>query len=146
LQRHRWSISLGVCIAGLDTCRLFGGTLNTKFSEYTVLGEVQALGFAIQCVQDLISTLDINLIKSIAVFSDADHIQQLLNSNAQRIHQPISSAVQSLNRYVNQVSEAYPSVRVHINFLGNKAQRKNIYYKAAHKVARTVAQVSVTTV
>jgi len=42
---------LGVCIAGLSTFRLFGKSVSTKFPQHTVLGEVQALEFAIQCVQ-----------------------------------------------------------------------------------------------
>jgi len=114
---------LGVCIAGLHTCRLFASTLKTEFPQYTVLGEIHALEFAIQCVQDFMSTSERDAIKSITVFSDADHILRLLNSNTQRMHPPVSGAVRLLNRHIGQFSAIYPSVRVHKTFPGNTAQR-----------------------
>jgi len=64
---------LGVCIAGLNTCRLFGTTCNTKFPEHTVLGEIRAMEFAIQCVKQFIKASQYDAIKSIAVLLETSH-------------------------------------------------------------------------
>lgn len=45
---------IGICIAGDGACRLFGKTLNTQYPELTVLGELKALTFAIECAQEFI--------------------------------------------------------------------------------------------
>jgi hypothetical protein len=47
-------LHLGVCIAGIRTCRLFGSSVDTKFPQHTVAGEIQTLEFAIHCVERFI--------------------------------------------------------------------------------------------
>jgi hypothetical protein len=132
----------GVCIAGIHTCRLYGTTLTTKFPEYSVLGEIQSIEFAIQCLERCIGASECDAVKPVAVFSDVEDIQRLLNFKTQRMHQPILEAVLQLNRSIKRFSDAYPAIRLRINFLGNAAQRVNIYYQAAHKVARNAARAN----
>jgi hypothetical protein len=135
----------GVCIAGLQTCKLFGCSNNTRSPQHTVLGEIRALEFTIQCVERTISTSECDAIKSIAVFSDVADIHRLLHSDAQRLHPPVLDASRRLNQQMTRFSETYPGIRLRIYFLGNCAQRSNLYYRTAHKVARIAARTDART-
>jgi hypothetical protein len=133
---------LGVCIVGLSACRLYGTSTSTKFPEHNVLGEILSIAFAIQCLEPCIDVSECDAVKSVAIFSDVKDIQRILNCKTQRLHQPILRAVLQLNHSIKRFSHTHPTIRLRINFLGNAAQQKNIYYQAAHKVARNVARAN----
>lgn len=85
-----------VCIVGLGVCRLYGASLVTQYPQYTVLGELHALRFAIGCTRDFLTANGMVNIHSVCVFSDVDHIEHLLRSNSMRAHESIRKSVRRL--------------------------------------------------
>lgn len=89
---------LGVCIVGLGTCHLYGASLVTQYPQYTILGELYALRFAIDCTRDFVVTNDMGHVNAVCVFGDVDHIKQLLRTNSIRAHESIRKSVRRLRR------------------------------------------------
>lgn len=114
----------------------------TRRPEHTVLGEIQALEYAIRCVDQFTATSDSEALRSVTMYSDVEHIQRLLESKPHKLRPPVSKGVQDVKKRMKQFCGTHSDVRLHIYFLGNTAQRTNLYYKAAHKVARILSWAS----
>jgi hypothetical protein len=130
---------LGICIVGLGTCRLYGSSIVTQFPQYTVLGELHALRFAIDCVREFLGSNGVNTeLQSIYVFTDVDHIERLLGTNSQRAHKSIRKSVRRLRRSIKRFNKQSTELTLGVCYVG-KPNERNLYYRSAHQVARHVA-------
>jgi hypothetical protein len=129
---------LGVCIVGLGVCRLYGASLVTQYPQYTILGELHALRFAIACTRDFVVTNDMGNVNSVCVFSDVDHIEQLLRTNSVRAHESIRKSVSRLRKTLKRFNKHNPGLTITVRYMGNPKQR-NLYYRVAHRAARRMA-------
>ncbi|SDW63607.1 hypothetical protein SAMN04489725_1102 [Alicyclobacillus hesperidum] len=132
---------LGVCIVGVGTCRLYGASIITQFPQYTVLGEIHALRFAIGCVRDFLAAGGADKeIQSICVFSDVDHIEHLLRVNSKRAHESIRKSIRRLRRTVKHFNKQFTQYTLSVHYVGNPNKR-NLYYRSAHRTARRIAGI-----
>lgn len=131
---------LGVCIVGLGVCRLYGASLVTQYPQYTILGELHALRFAIACTRDFVVTNDMSNVNCVCMFSDVDHIEQLLCTNSIRVHESIRKSVRRLRRTLKRFNRHNPGLTMTVRYVGNPEERI-LYYRGAHRVARRMAGV-----
>jgi hypothetical protein len=132
---------LGVCIVGLGTCRLYASSVCTQFPQYTVLGELHALRFAIGCVRDfLVSGGAETDLHSVCVLSDVDHIEHLLSANSRRAHESIRSSVRRVRRLMKLFNKQSTRLTLSVCYVG-KPDERNLYYRSAHVVARRVSGI-----
>lgn len=129
---------LGVCIVGLGVCRLYGASLVTQYPQYTILGELHALRFAIACTRDFVVTHYMDHVNSVCVFSDVDHIESLLRTNSIRAHKSIRNSVRRLRRTLKRFIKHNQGLTMTIRYVGNPKQR-NLCYRVAHRAARRMA-------
>jgi hypothetical protein len=132
---------LGVSIVGLGTCRLYATSVSTQFPQYTILGELHAIRFSIGCLRDFLTaygkTKDVH---SMYVFSDVDHIEQLLRTNSRRAHQSIRDSVRRLRRTIKRLNNQFSGLTANVLYIGTPAER-NLYYRSAHRAARQRAGI-----
>lgn len=134
--------NLGVCIVGLGTCHLYGTTRDTKHPQHTVLGEIHAVRYAIQCSQDFLNTVGNGVeLHSIRIFTDVDHIEGLLHVNTARLNKPIRRAVQRLRRSMKRFGTEYTHAKLNVSYLEKTPVTRNLHYKCAHKTAKKVAGI-----
>jgi len=132
---------VGICIVGLNTCRLYGTSVGTQVPQYTILGELYALRFAIGCVRDFLSVNAAGReIQSIYIYSDVDHIEQLLRVNSHKAHVSIRQSVRRLRHSVKRFNTQSKGLALSVRYLG-KPNDINLYYKIAHRAARRVAGI-----
>jgi hypothetical protein len=132
---------LGVCIVGLGTCRLYATSVSTQFPQYTILGELHAIRFAIGCIRDFLTAYGkAKDVHSIYVFSDVDHIERLLRTNSRRAHESIRKSVRRLRRTVKRFNKQFPEITASVRYVGNPDER-NLYYRSAHRAARRMGGI-----
>ncbi|WAH38876.1 hypothetical protein [Alicyclobacillus dauci] len=77
-------------------------------------------------------------VHSIYMFSDVDHIEQLLLTNSKWAHESIRKSVRRLKQTMKRFNKDFNQLTLTVHYVGNPDVR-NLYYRSAHLAARRVA-------
>jgi hypothetical protein len=141
---HVGQFGLGVCLVDQGTIHLYHDTvLDRTYPRHTVLAEMRALKFAVECAIQYFTHLDErSLLSSVVIFSDVDHVSDLLSGKCHIGNVELLWVLKNINRGMKYFTKQFRPVRIHIEYLDRK-NRHNRFYKMAHQTARSAARNAV---